>query len=157
MDSDMTKPGFSIDKLKAATYGNENPRKQIGYEGQKAGIRFIDQNDAIDMGRMKQIEELQSEFFLPGMLSDDEIKEWAESKGKELMWVAVSGNEGVKEEEQGELQGWILFTPDEPSRVREMRKRQDVGPVEKGQQVIEVAYAKVPDAALNYFQSCKIF
>ena len=99
----------NIDTMIPRTYTESSPRKQTGYEGQKSAIRFIDTTDGADMQRMKHIEDLESEFFLPGKLDDKDLLKWANDRKKELIWVGIAGNEQVSDAEKGELQGWIYF------------------------------------------------
>jgi hypothetical protein len=122
-------------------------REQLRYVGEKTALRFFNLKDPKDLSRMEEtITNNSVKAFvddLEGMNADD-IKKWLIDKrgAADLEWEVcymVSGSMSVKPEEFGEIQGFINFYPDEPSRELLPEKYREA------KQVIGIGYARYPE------------
>lgn len=120
-------------------------REQVRYVGEKTALRFFNLKDPEDLNRMEEtITNNSVRAFVEGLggMNADDIKRWLTDKINAVPWEVcymVSGSMSVKPEEFGEIQGFINFYPDEPSRELLPEKYREA------KQVIGIGYARYPE------------
>lgn len=129
--------------------------EQRGIVGQRSAIRRLNVQDPDDLRRLRMIDISSGhikwffsrpEMFIP--LKKDELIDFASDQWNHFLY-GISGSEAHDQvrnnHETGKLQGWVKVNPDEDSRVAQLQK---LGLLEEGNKepVIEVSYAKLPDA-----------
>lgn len=109
-------------------------------------IRKVNSDDSEEMRRISLIDKSAAVLkeMVGGELNDGELVNFVKDSQKKTL-VVVSGLHLVSKEEVGKLQGWILvYTGQEVRKRAEQALKRKFG--EKELPVLEVSYAKFPDA-----------
>jgi hypothetical protein len=137
---------------------SKEPRRQWQAVGENSAIRLIDPKDRKDMQRYRTIDDNLPPEFKGERAEDHElikdIEDVQPGKGKkysEIYTFAVSGSNKVNKEEIGELQGWVdIYWSD----YRKVAIEKNLVPYKtKKDMVLELAYARLPNAAPNQMAS----
>lgn len=134
----------------------DNPRTQTRYLGEtEAAIRFVDTEDREDIKRMMEIASNKTvQSFVDDLneMTIEDIQKWADRhKSKdpedwEVLYVVSGSPEYVKEEEVGEIQGFINCYTNQETREEIEEFKALLPPIEPKTQLVELSIAKVPYA-----------
>ena len=133
-----------LSDLPIADYSNA-PREQKRVAWEKAAERRIDPNDQKDIWRVWITD--RATGVVEEMIGDPKtVAESINDARSEPYLFAVSGSKGVKNEEVGELQGWVWFQKDEAERLARLKQEGLIRDIE-GDEALEVSFARYPNAA----------
>lgn len=122
-------------------------REQIRYIGEKTALRFFNLKDPRDLKRVEETLADKSVMnFTEGIddITTKDIKRWLtryKDKKRINNWEVcylASGSIGARQEEFGEIQGFINFYPSEDSRKFLPEKYREA------KQIVEIGYARYP-------------